>query len=114
MPRSFFVGTLFGVRHLANSANSAGSTLCLALDTFPNSFVDTLFVELGSVPDFFDNKKVPWVPYETVFPIGYLVNSADSVGSTLSLALDTFPNSFVNTLFVGLGFVSDFFDNSLA
>ena len=41
-----------------NSANSAGSTLCPALDTFPKSFVDTLFVGLGSVPDFFDNKSV--------------------------------------------------------
>ena len=38
-----------------NSDDNVGSLLCPALDTFPNSFVDTLFVGLGSVPDLVDN-----------------------------------------------------------
>ena len=57
-----------------NSANSVGSMLCLALDTFSNSFVNILFVGLGSVLDFSDNSldKVNCVSCESVFFFSFL------------------------------------------
>ena len=83
--------------------DTVGSMLCFALDTFPNSFVATLFVELRTVPDSVDNS------FDNVHCVHFF---DDTVGSMLCFALDTFPNSFVDTLFVGLGSVPDSVDNS--